>query len=41
MREEPLDSVVTALRNSLGDRLVAVVLFGSRARGEADRDNER
>lgn len=40
MKENILDPVVTALRNGLGDRLVAVVLFGSRARGEADRDSD-
>jgi predicted nucleotidyltransferase len=31
---EVLDRVVTALRSGLGDRLWAIVLFGSRARGE-------
>jgi predicted nucleotidyltransferase len=30
-----LSAVVTALRQGLGDNLVAVVLFGSRARGDA------
>ena len=28
------EQVVAALQNALGDRLIAVVLFGSRARGE-------
>lgn len=30
-----LEDVVSALRQGLGDKLVAVVLFGSRARGDA------
>ena len=32
--------VLTALSDGLGDRLVAVVLFGSRARGEARPDSD-
>jgi uncharacterized protein len=32
---QALSAVVTALRQSLGDKLVALVLFGSRARGDA------
>lgn len=32
---QALSPVVSALRQGLGDNLVAVVLFGSRARGEA------
>lgn len=37
MNQEPdaLTDVVTALKQGLGDHLVAVLLFGSRARGEA------
>lgn len=35
-----LDQVVAALRTALGDRLVAVVLFSSRARGEAREDSD-
>ncbi|MGB9870548.1 MAG: nucleotidyltransferase domain-containing protein [Anaerolineae bacterium] len=31
---------VEALREGLGDRLIAVILFGSRARGEADTDSD-
>lgn len=34
------DQVVAALRTALGDRLVAVVLFGSRARGEASAESD-
>jgi hypothetical protein len=34
-RFAPLTEVITALKHSLGDNLVAVVVFGSRARGEA------
>jgi uncharacterized protein len=33
-------SAVEALRKALGERLVAVVLFGSRARGEARADSD-
>jgi predicted nucleotidyltransferase len=38
MNQEPsaLTEVVTALKQGLGDHLIAVVLFGSRARGEAN-----
>ena len=32
---EILDPVVQALRAGLGERLIAIVLFDSRARGEA------
>lgn len=32
----PLAAVISALKKGMGERLVAVVLFGSRARGEAD-----
>jgi len=39
-KKELLDQVVAALRTALGDRLVAVVLFGSRARGEAREDSD-
>ncbi len=35
------ESVVTGLREGLGDDLVAVVLFGSRARGEAREGSDR
>lgn len=35
-----LAEVVAALRQGLGDDLVAVVLFGSRARGEADEASD-
>lgn len=35
-----LSPVLDALRNGLGDDLVAVVLFGSRARGEADSQSD-
>jgi len=34
------EPVVAALRTALGDRLVAVVLFGSRARGEASAGSD-
>jgi predicted nucleotidyltransferase len=34
-QEDILSQVVRALREGLGDRLVAVVLYGSRARGRA------
>lgn len=37
---ETLAPVTTALREQLGDRLVAVVLFGSRARNEAGIDSD-
>ena len=33
--QQALSAVVAALRQGLGDKLVAVVLFGSRARGDA------
>lgn len=32
--------IVSALREGLGDELVAVVLFGSRARGEAHQGSD-
>ncbi len=35
-----LSPVVEALRNGLGDALLAVVLFGSRARGKAGPDSD-
>ncbi len=35
-----LDEVVEAWRRGLGERLVAVVLFGSRARGEAKEQSD-
>jgi predicted nucleotidyltransferase len=38
--QEELAEVITALRKGLGDDLVAVVLFGSRARGEADEASD-
>jgi predicted nucleotidyltransferase len=34
-KEEILSQIVTALQEGLGERLVAVVLYGSRARGQA------
>lgn len=37
---ETLEEVVAALRQGLDDDLVAVVLFGSRARGEADETSD-
>ncbi len=37
---EILDPVVQALRAGLGERLIAIVLFGSRARGEATEDSD-
>lgn len=40
MTVKVLKPVVEALREGLGDRLIAVVLFGSRARGEADADSD-
>ncbi len=40
MTVKVLEPVVEALREGLGDRLIAVVLFGSRARGEADADSD-
>jgi predicted nucleotidyltransferase len=36
----PLEKVVAAFKQGLGDDLVAVVLFGSRARGEADEASD-
>ena len=38
--EELLDRVVEALKRQMGHRLVAVVLFGSRARGEAQEGSD-
>lgn len=35
-----LQPVITALRQALGDDLVALVLFGSRARGDARPDSD-
>ncbi|HEC35029.1 MAG TPA: nucleotidyltransferase domain-containing protein [Anaerolineae bacterium] len=42
MNQKPdvLAEVVAALKRGLGDRLVAVLLFGSRARGEADEGSD-
>lgn len=40
MGQGTISEVVTALRQSLGDDLIAVVLFGSRARGEADEASD-
>jgi predicted nucleotidyltransferase len=37
---EQLEPVVEALERSFGDRLVAVALFGSRARGDARPDSD-
>lgn len=39
-RKELEKEVVAALQGRLGDRLVAVVLFGSRARGEAQEHSD-
>lgn len=39
-RESLLDEVVAALKRGLGDRLIAVVLFGSHARGEAEAESD-
>ncbi len=39
-KKEVLEQAVEALRKALGDRLVAVVLFGSRARGDARPDSD-
>ena len=36
MNEAIPGKVLQAFRHGLGDRLIAVVLFGSRARGDAD-----
>ena len=33
--------IVEALKNALGIKLVAIVLFGSRARGEASMESDR
>ena len=35
-----LNQAVEALNRQMGDRLVAIVLFGSRARGEAQEDSD-
>lgn len=40
MRQEILIQAVDALRTGVGDRLIAVVLFGSRARGEGSADSD-
>lgn len=37
---EQLQPVVTALQQALGEKLVALVLFGSRARGDARPDSD-
>jgi len=39
-QEEILSQIVTALQEGLGERLVAVVLYGSRARGQARRASD-
>ena len=39
-REAILSQIVTALREGLSERLVAVVLYGSRARGQAREDSD-
>ena len=39
-KKEVPEQAVEALRKALGDRLVAVVLFGSRARGDARPDSD-
>jgi len=36
----PMKPVIDALKQALSDNLVAVVLFGSRARGEADENSD-
>jgi predicted nucleotidyltransferase len=38
--QDVLARAVEALRDGLGDRLVAVALFGSRARGEAGEESD-
>jgi len=38
--KQTLSAVVTALRQGLGDNLVAVVLYGSRARGDANEASD-
>jgi predicted nucleotidyltransferase len=38
--QEAPEQIVSALRDGLGNRLVAVVLFGSRARGEASDSSD-
>jgi len=38
--QDPLAEVVRALKQGLGDNLVAVVLFGSQARREADPESD-
>lgn len=40
LAETPARDAVNALRAALGERLVAVVLFGSRARGDAHDDSD-
>lgn len=37
---QQLQPVVTALREALGDDLIALILFGSRARGDARPDSD-
>lgn len=39
-KKEVPEQAVEALKNALGNRLVAVVLFGSRARGDARPDSD-
>jgi len=38
--QDILKKVLTALQTALGDHLIAVVLFGSRARGEASAESD-
>ena len=40
MKSEVTKRIVDALRAALGERLIAVVLFGSHARGDADEDSD-
>jgi predicted nucleotidyltransferase len=38
--EKILSQIVTALQEGLGERLIAIVLYGSRARGQARRASD-
>lgn len=40
MNQEAISEVVAALQQGLGDNLIAIVLFGSQARGEADESSD-
>ena len=40
MKDKDLQALIEHLRQNLGDRLDAVVLFGSRARGEATEESD-